>query len=149
MTRLSVFALSIVLYSFLCHRPTDKFQGYRAVQAYEIRPGILAMPKYTSNGEICEIGIQKELYTPELVSIDSTIDQKLLDQVLLELVPTPDRGARIEISGIRNTFDQVGDAVTMTDEYQNVTIRIFARDPAKPNGGDVAASIRWAGRKCM
>jgi hypothetical protein len=32
------------------------FSNYKAVEAYEIRPGILMMPRYAKDGSVCEVG---------------------------------------------------------------------------------------------
>jgi hypothetical protein len=37
----------------------EKFAKYKAVEAYEIRPGILMMPRYSADGQVCEIGLEK------------------------------------------------------------------------------------------
>lgn len=148
MKRSTAFAVCILLTSLLAFCSTDMFRGYKAVQVYEVKPGLLAMPRFTASGEICEIGIQKEMYSPHLVTIDPTIDQAVLDQVLEKFAPASSRGPYVEVAGIRFTYTQFGDAITKIDEYKNVTIRVFASDPAEPGGGNMAASIQWTGRKC-
>jgi hypothetical protein len=41
----------------------DKFSKYRAVEAYEIRPGILMLPRYSSDRQPCEVVVERHHYS--------------------------------------------------------------------------------------
>lgn len=49
----------------------QRFANYRRIEAYEVRPGILMLPRYTSDGKVCEIGLERLHYSPDLVRLDS------------------------------------------------------------------------------
>jgi hypothetical protein len=49
----------------------QQFAKYRKIEAYEIRPGILMMPRYTADDRVCEIGLEKLHYSPERIRLDS------------------------------------------------------------------------------
>jgi len=62
----------------------ERFAKYKAVEAYEIRPGILMMPKYSTDGQICEIGLEKLHYSPDMIRLDSSLSRKDIDQIFDE-----------------------------------------------------------------
>src|SRR5258708_4191474 len=70
----------------------QRFTKYQKIEAYEVRPGILMMPRYASDGEVCEIGLQRLLYSPDLVRTYPVLDRMEVDQILDELVPPDERG---------------------------------------------------------
>jgi hypothetical protein len=70
----------------------QQFAKYRKIEAYEVRPGILMMPRYTTGDEVCEIGLERLHYSPELIRIDSGLSRKEIDLALDELVPIEERG---------------------------------------------------------
>ncbi len=64
----------------------DRFAKYQKIEGYEIRPGILAIPRYTAGKELYEIGVQKLLYSPSMIRVNADLDQGEIDDVLNELV---------------------------------------------------------------
>ena len=73
----------------------QQFAKYPSVEAYEIRPGVLAMPKYTRDGRPCEVGLEKLHYTHERVSLDSTLSNQIVSQIVDELVSPDEKRSRI------------------------------------------------------
>ena len=57
MTKLIGLACAIAFLFFLVKPQNDKFLKYKAIETYEIRPGILMMPRYSAGGHLCEIVI--------------------------------------------------------------------------------------------
>lgn len=135
-------------------QPNNQFNRYKVVEAYQIRPGILMMPRYAVEGQVCEIGLEKLHYSPEMIRLDSDLSRQEISQILDELVPSPERGpkpiGRVEQG--RTTVS--GRGMIGDEEYQNVSIRIFGRfSPADGKDGatldEVAATLTWKNRRCM
>jgi hypothetical protein len=148
----SVFAAILLLLS--ANPSHERFAKYKTVEAYEVRPGILMLPQYSSNGQVCEIGVEKLHYAPKKITLDSTLSRKVIEQITDELVPASERGPRVEEPGARNLIDEVGNNITMSTEYENVSIQIYGNaTPSSAQGGitvdDVVATIKWKNRKCQ
>jgi hypothetical protein len=132
----------------------QEFAKYKVVEAYEIRPGFLMMPRYSVDGQVCEIGLEKLHYSPEKIRLDSDLSRQEISQIFDELVPSAERGPRptsLLESGM-TTFS--GRSMISDEEYQNVSIRIFGNySPAdgKAEGtlDEVAATLTWKSRKCQ
>lgn len=132
----------------------ERFAKYKAVEAYEIRPGILMMPKYSTDGQVCEIGLEKLHYSPELIRLDSSLSRKEIDQIFDEIVPSGERGPKPTglLDQGMTTFS--GRGMVSNEEYQNVSIQIFGNfSPADGKDGateeEVTATLTWKSRKCQ
>src|SRR5947207_13654526 len=64
---------------------------YPAVNAYEVRPGVLMTAKYAASGQVCEMTLQR-YYSPSQPDADTTIPAKLENQLIDELAPAAERG---------------------------------------------------------
>ena len=130
----------------------ENFSKYKAVEAYEIRPGILMMPKYAADGQVCEIGLERRRYSPESISLDGDIPDKDLDEIVDELAPPAERGPKVEgLLGWSEDID--GGGMTTHRDYENVSVQIFSHvlDNARRNmkvETNVAVAIKWKNRKC-
>jgi hypothetical protein len=137
---------------FVAMRPqSDKFPSYKAVEAYEIRPGILMMPRYAADGQVCEIGLEKRHYSPELIRLDSTLSRKEIDEIVDELAPSNERGPKeAGLLGDLTSIDGV--SLTTSSMYENISIEIYSKLlPGKKlqiAQEDVAATVKWKNRKC-
>ena len=138
---------------FLAAMPqSNRFAKYQTVEAYEIRPGILVMPRYSATGELCEIGIEKRHYSPEMIRLDS-ISSDEVEAIFDELVPSGQRGARSKDGGGDDVTIN-GVSITTTRTYENVSLQIFARELSHSQLNqitmqNIAATIRWKTRKCQ
>ena len=152
MSRSGIIALvfsSMLL--FLAAKPqNDKFSKYKSVEAYEIRPGILMMPRYAEDGQACEIGLERRHYTPEVIHLESSIWREDVDELVDEFAPVNERGAK---SKSETTIEDGGCRTTFVD-YENVSVRIYSS--AKYRGKraafvdeGVAVTIKWKNRKCQ
>lgn len=130
-----------------------QFKRYKAVEAYEIRPGVLMMPRYDSAGQMCEIGLEKLHYSPEVIRHGSDLSRKEIDEITSELAPADERGPESEIlAGSEITLTDGGASTTISD-YENVTIEIHAwqlRSGKKVSTVEQdAVVIRWKHRECV
>ncbi len=76
-----------------------RFAKYKVVEGYELRPGILVMPKYAGDGQVCEIVIQKEHYAGGVTNLYSTIPHNEILKIIDELVPASERGPSLKTLG--------------------------------------------------
>jgi len=143
----------IVICVLLCTKPeAARFSKYKPIESYQIRPGILIMPRYSQDGQVCEIGVEKRLYSPERVSIDPTLPRRTMEEIFDELVPIEDRGPRVK-GFSDDLMMEAGQVMTTQIGYTNVVFRIFSeRMPhstkSKITEGDIAAIIQWRNRTC-
>jgi hypothetical protein len=151
MSKLIGLACAVIV--LLAARPqSDKFARYKTIEAYEIRPGILMMPRYSADGQVCEIGIERHHYSPEIIHLDSGLSRKEIDEIVDELAPASERGPKeAGLLGELITIDGVG--LTRSSTYENMSIEIYGKVlPAKKHqiaAEDVAATLKWKNRKCQ
>lgn len=153
MARMIWLVLAATLLSGSNESAQNKFANYRAITAYEIRPGVLAMPRYSADGEVCEIALEKLRYSPEKIILDSSLSRGEINQVFEELVPADERGAKSKDLR-RPLIAQNGRSITTITEYENVSIQIFSEDLSKPGQRDITetdivATARWKNRACQ
>lgn len=139
---------------FLAMKPhSDRFSKYKAIETYEIRPGILMMPRYSDNGQVCEIGLERRHYSPEMIRLDSSLSRKEIDEILDELVAADERGPKSKDFG-ENLIDIAGHGMTTNIGYENVSIQIYSETlPASRHreivANDIVATVHWNNRKCQ
>ncbi len=153
MSKLIGLAFAVLLLLPSANSAREKFAQYKAIEAYEIRPGILMMPRYSAGGQACEIGLEKLHYSTATISLDSSLSRKEVDQIFGELVPAKERGPRSK-DFPRTLITQVGHGITTNTEYENVSIQIYSSASAVSGQGgitadDVVATIKWKNRKCQ
>jgi hypothetical protein len=137
-----------------CANPVhDQFAKYKQIEAYEIRPGILMMPRYSADGQVCEIALEKRHYSPEMIRLDSGLSRDEIDQIFDELIPADERGPRSKDFAGRDMIIQTGPSLTTIIGFENVSIQISsysrpAPGKSKTTVDDVVATVNWKSRKC-
>jgi hypothetical protein len=134
--------------------PHAMFSKYKTVEAYEIRPGILMMPSYSTDGQVCEIGLERRHYTREKVNLSAGISRKEIYQIFDELAPVNERGSRSTNLLEQGAVDREGNALETSEEYENLSIRIYSQALATSSqrgvsANDVVGTITWKHRKCQ
>ena len=130
----------------------DQFKRYKAVEAYEIRPGILMMPRHASDGQVCEIGLERRHYSPEEIRHDSDLSKKEINEIAEELAPTDQRGAETDLLAGGEMDLLAGHGITTVSDYENVAVEIHYW--MLPSGEkqysleQPVAVIRWKHRIC-
>ncbi len=151
MSKLIGLAFATVLLLPSTNTARERFTKYKAIEAYETRPGILMMPRYADDGQVCEIGLQKRLYFPEKVSVINDMSRDEIEQTFEELVPASERGSKSAGFQAHQVF-QDGSVVTNIFNYENVSLEIDGqRLPSKRHEvveEIVVAIIHWKNRKC-
>jgi hypothetical protein len=130
----------------------NRMAKYKAVEVYEARPGILMFPRYTEEGQVCEVGLERRHYSPEKITLYSTLSRKEIDEIADDLAPASERGPKLE-GPLNNLMLVVGHGITTSVEYENVTVQIESAVIDNSNKkstvvDDVAAVIKWKNRKC-
>ena len=130
----------------------EKFTKYKAVEAYEIRPGILMMPRHSADGQVCEIGLEKLHYSPELIRLSSSLSRKEINQVFDEIVPADERGPEVK-DPLGTLITQVGQNLTTNIDFKNVSIQIYGAVSATVKGettvDEIVATIKLKNRTCQ
>jgi len=113
-------------------------------KAYEIRSGIMMRVTFDENGHASEMRIERHAVTDPIVNLERTIPSYLSKEIVDELVPAAERGARR-----RGEFSDlmliVGGSGRSTDDYENVAITYYTRQSEECNG-TVAIVIKWKNR---
>lgn len=132
--------------------------GFEAVSGYEVRAGVLAIPRFASDGQICEIGLQPLFYSPEGTRLNTKFTPDIINEIFDELVPAEERGPRPQNLLEKGAIDFQGQSMTTDEEYENVSIHIYSTvtnsgDVSRPstyqfNETDVLATLSWKHRKC-
>jgi hypothetical protein len=130
-----------------------RFHKYRAIEAYEVRPGIIIIPTYSEDGQVCEIGLESLHYSPKTIRLDPGLSSKEIDQIFNEVVPESERGPKSTGPG-DDSIEVVGNSIIQTSDYKSVSLHIYgAVQPASKKHeiveDEIVATIDWKNRKCQ
>jgi len=131
----------------------ERFARYKAIEAYEIRPGVLILPRYAPDGQVCEIGIERLHYSPETVRVDSSLTREEIDLAFDELVPADERGPKVQ--GLQgDLIVGIGADRRENIAFENVSLQIASEVLSESKRHvtlepDVVAIIQWKHRKCQ
>lgn len=128
------------LTAFSMHPARDFQSRYPRLESYEVRPDVLATPKYGAHGLLCEISIEKRHVQGDIVDLGATIPHELTVKIIDELAPPSERGKRTGVVG-KFDYEMISGttAVTMLD-YENITGQIYR---ATSGSGDTAIVLKW------
>ena len=146
MTRLTGLACAIAFLLLPVNSQNKRFSRYKRVEAYEVRPGILMMPRYAADGQVCEVAIQKDHYFNGMIQYDSTLPRRVVIQILDELAPPAERGPLTINDELARLSLYAGNSVTSFLDYKNVSLDV-SRPTSSPD--DIVAMIQWKGRSCQ
>jgi hypothetical protein len=142
---------SVVIFLALCIAATalgqtsaDLTSKYRQVISYEVRPGVLVTPKYTVEGQVCEMVIERRHKTDKEINFGSSFSEKEVKELADELVPQSERGKAL--TELLNTSVS-GGFITTEYTYENVLIRVYGTTRPEP-AGDMVVTITWRKRVC-
>jgi hypothetical protein len=146
MTRLTGLACAIAFLLFPGNSQSERFSKYKRVEAYEVRPGFLMMPRYAADGQLCEVAVQKEHYSNGTIQYDSTLPRETVIQIFDELAPPAERGPLTIKDELARLSLYAGNSVTSFLDYENVSLDV-SRPTSSPD--DIVAVILWKGRSCQ
>jgi hypothetical protein len=129
------------------------FSKYKPVEAYEVRPGILMMPTFSADGQLCEVGLERRHYTPDKITLSSELSRDEIHQIVDELAPVKERGSRPANLIEQGSLGIQGNALDEDEEYENVSIRIYSEASHTSSqheivASDVVATITWKHPAC-
>jgi hypothetical protein len=138
---------------FLVHSTSaqDRLGKYQKIVGYEVRPGVVVTPRYSVDGRLCEIGIERRGYSPEQIRL-GWITNEEIDSIVDELVPPEERGPRSKDFPFKSASFN-GRTGRSVREYENVTIQILysLKDPLNkksPTATDIVGWVKWKNRSC-
>jgi len=138
----------------IAQSPNKNFARFKAIEAYEVRPGILMLPRYTADGQICEIDLEKLHHSDGEISLEPTFTEAEVDEIADQLVPTDERGPKPKKLLEQGSMELLGLSAVSSEEYQNISIETYrAIHGTSPKGevvlGEIAAAtIKWKHRTC-
>ncbi len=142
------FACTFILLAPVTPKRGEDFSRYKRVEAYEARPGVLIMPRFSVSGQVCEIAIEKAHYSPTTIDLDSTMPQQDFVRIIDELVPANERGRIASDFNQEYWSEYNGNSVTTFKEYENVSIKIYGKASSAADARDVAAVVTFKKMKC-
>ena len=131
----------------LCQTTADLRTKYPVVTSYEVRPGILMTPRYTPDGLVCEMSIQKQSVTRSGVRLDFYMNNKLIKELIDELVPSSVRGKPWNGSDWNGVVVTSGVINTTTYGFENLSVAVVDRSD-EPRLGSMVVVITWKNRAC-
>jgi hypothetical protein len=138
--------LAVCYLTLLAAPPASRFSKYRAVESYEITPGILLTPVYAKNGEPCEISIEKRHRSGVTVEATPMIAKEQIRSLFDELVPQGERGNGSPGLPSGAEMTEVDGPVRTTQIlYENVTLTMYG---TKESQNYAVAIITWNKRTC-
>lgn len=149
MRRLILLACSLIFTLSLARSQSDKFPKYKPIEAYEILPDVMMMPRYSPDGSLCEVAVQREHYLNGKVYLDASLTEEEINRAFNELAPPDERGQLIQTLGSNSLSFYIGNGVTTYKEFENVSISTLGKSTPPSEEGDVVAVIRWKGRSCQ
>jgi hypothetical protein len=122
--------------------------SYPRVESCEIRPGVLAMPRYADDGELCQVSIEKLHVQRNGVELGvPTMPRETVLKIIDELAPPSERGKAISQFAGFDYIDVInGTADIAAANYENLSVQIYGSTSAS---GDVAVVLRWKREACV
>jgi hypothetical protein len=153
MLRLIGAVVAVMLFSPSFSSAQRDFTKYKAVEAYEVRPGILMIPTYSADGQVCQIGLEVLHYSPDLIRLDSDLSRTEVEQILEEIIPESERGPRVK-DPMGTLIMGRGVSMITNIDFEHVSLQIYSKVISQPKKKDTfvqdaAALIRWKDRECQ
>jgi hypothetical protein len=119
----------------------SEFARYKRLEAYEAKPGILVIPKYAGDGQVCEIELEQRRYVDGVAAVDATLPVQATAELIDQLAPPQERGPRTV--GVKDRIMQNGNSTVTFGEYKNISIQSYGN-----GAGNAVVLIRWKNRVC-
>jgi hypothetical protein len=121
----------------------QRFSNYKAIKAYETGSGILVLPRYSSDGQLCEVTLEKQHYSDNSVDLGSALSHDKIMEVVNLIAPASERGKSTMPFGTEYLSKHDGNSITTFADYEAVSVQIYGRSSPTFDAGDIAARIRW------
>src|SRR6266704_3810829 len=110
---------------FAAHPERENLSRLQRVDAYEVRPGIVALPRYAADGQICEIALENLHHSAGTIRLEPTLTSTEVDQIANQLVPSDERGPKPKDPLERGNGSFSGKTMETREEYQNISINTY------------------------
>jgi len=155
MMRKARFLIGVALAALCAGQSSHKsLAHFKPIEAYEVRPGILMLPRYAADGQICEIGLEKLHYSGGAIELEPSLTNAEVDEIADQLVSRDERGPKPTNLLEQDGSEFYGLSAVMSEEYQNISIDTYGSiKGTSPKGtimlGNIAvATIKWCQRSC-
>jgi hypothetical protein len=140
---------SICLLAFVLGPSSDRFKRYHAVEAYEIRPGVIVTPVYSASRDVCETSIEKRHYFSNKVDMEGVMSKEQIMSLFDELVPRGERGGPAGRLPAETEISEVDLGMLSTRiPYENVSLVMYGKKDKPDRQKYVAAIISWNKPQC-
>jgi hypothetical protein len=140
---------SICLVAFVLGTSSDTFRKYHAVEAYEIRPGVMLTPTYKASHDLCEIGIEKRHYSDNSIDMDAAMTKEQILSLFDELIPKEERGGLSRGLPADTEISEADLGMLSTRiPYENVTLTMYGKKDRPDRQKYIAAIISWNKPQC-
>jgi hypothetical protein len=142
--------LVVVIYGAAAEAQTQASLGakYPVVSAYLVRPDVLMTAKFSDDGQVCEMELEKRHWTTGKVDTGPGMPRELVRRLIDELAPPSERG-RPAKNYLRNNSESTitGNVEFTESDFERVSIEIVG-STSPGEAGDVVVTIRWKNRAC-
>src|SRR5437763_2528697 len=111
MLKLGLLASALMALLLSITPQNERFPKFKSIETYEIRPGILMMPRYTNDGQVCEIALEKHHFSYDTADLNTTIPRETFIQLVDELAPLAERGRQTMNFGREYMYSYSGHGV--------------------------------------
>jgi hypothetical protein len=91
------------------------------IKAFEVRPGVLMTARYAADGRVCEMVLERQNTPGPSVKLTSILEERLVEELIDELVPVAERGERSRFYGLTLLSGRSGQT---NYSYEKVTIAL-------------------------
>ena len=135
----------LALLIFTMGAANNGFKRFHTIEVYEVQPGILMVPTYSSTGAVCKIVLEKRHYSPKEIDLDAELSHEQIWQLFDQLAPKKDRGQSTLNGEVTTTG---GVSTTTIAEYENISLEMDGKTGETEDQGYVVAIIHWKKRNC-
>jgi hypothetical protein len=136
--------VSICLLVFVLGPSSDRFQKYHAVEAYEIRPGVMVTPFYAASHDVCKVSIEKRHFSNNNVDMDASMTKEQILSLFDELVPKEERGGPSRRFPADTEISEADSGMLSTwIPYENVSLTMYGKKDRPDRQKYIAAIISW------
>jgi hypothetical protein len=120
---------------------------FRALSAYEIRPGVFMFSKFDTKGQRCEAIVEPLRQGSDSKTQHLTLSNKLADELIEEIAPVESRGAASRFLDPDSTV--AGGVYELKTNYKFVSIEKMGNFPQNPADDTIQViRITWTTRSC-
>jgi len=115
------------------------------VSQYEVRPGIVMMPTYSTDGQVCKMYVERRHFSETGFDQRLHLSQDTVLELMDELAPAALRGGKSKGDGFSRITGQLAQQIY---DYDNVSITVLDGVASDNGNGGAAIIIRWKNRSC-